>query len=65
MAFIKTECTKELLVDLAQEEAVTNRSYQQKGALKSTQAKSAQKLTNGLWNTALVQTVHLSKQAQP
>lgn len=55
---------KELLVDLAKKKAV-NRSYQQKGALKSTQAKSAQKLTSGLWNTALVQTFHLSKQAQP
>lgn len=56
---------KELLVDLAQKKAVTNRSYQQKGALKSTQAKSSQKLTSGLWNTALVQTFHLSKQAEP
>lgn len=56
---------KELLVDLAQKKAVTNRSYQQKGALKSAQAKSSQKLTSGLWNTALVQTFHLSKQAEP
>lgn len=45
MAFIKRQCTKELCVDLAEEETDTGRGYQQKKLGRATQAASAKKLT--------------------